>query len=232
MVHHAAGHGASGDGEPGVGDTWPASHKKLVAPPRQSGRRATRTGPCVKTPSRRAPDDCVCRAAAGCPQAMPRLSARAPRGPRALAPTPVHRGRQVPRLGALRRAGVVAAMTVAGCTAGAVLLAVLQAGLRPQLRPGPLLRRDHRRAPQVPGVAAAWAAAGVRRRNRPPDAPDCAPIEAGWSKVKTRWRTKAARTLEALEQAIAEALRAITSQDAQGGVAHAGYGVVSNCIPL
>jgi hypothetical protein len=47
-------------------------------------------------------------------------------------------------------------------------------------------------------------------------------------KVKALLRAKAARTLEALEQAIAEALAAITSQDAHGWFAHAGYCVVSN----
>jgi hypothetical protein len=45
---------------------------------------------------------------------------------------------------------------------------------------------------------------------------------------KARWRAKAARTLDALEQAIAEALAAITSQDAHGWFAHAGYGIAAN----
>jgi len=80
--------------------------------------------------------------------------------------------------------------------------------------------------------AAACAAAGVRRLSLPPDAPEFAPLAAWWSKGKTLWRTKAARTLEALEQALAEALAAITSQEAHGGGAHAGYRVVSNGIPL
>jgi transposase len=80
----------------------------------------------------------------------------------------------------------------------------------------------------VAGVADVYAAAGVRRLSLPPYAPDLSPIEACWSKVKALWRAKAARTLEALEQAIAEALAAITSQDAHGWVAHAGYCIVSN----
>jgi hypothetical protein len=46
--------------------------------------------------------------------------------------------------------------------------------------------------------------------------PDFSPIEACGAKVKAILRAKAARTLEALEQAIAEALAAITSQDAHG----------------
>jgi transposase len=134
----------------------------------------------------------------------------------------------VTMLGALSLAGMVAAMTVEGFTDGAVFLAFLQEVLLPQLRPGQLLILDHLRAHKVPGVAAACAAAGVRLLYLPPYSPEFSPIEECWSKVKTRLRTKAARTLEALEQAIAEALGAITSQDAHGWFAHAGYCVVSN----
>jgi transposase len=86
---------------------------------------------------------------------------------------------------------------------------------------------DNLKAHQVAGVADACAAAGVRLLYLPPYSPDLSPIEECWSKVKTLLRAKAARTLEALEQAIAEALAAITSRDAHGWFAHAGYGVVS-----
>ena len=159
---------------------------------------------------------------------MTRLYARAPRGQRALATKPVNRGRHVTMLGALSLAGMVAAMTVEGFTDGAVFLAFLQEVLMPQLRPGQLLLMDNLCAHKVPGVAATCAAAGVRLLYLPPYSPDFSPIEECWSKVKTLLRTKAARTLAALEQAIAEALAAITSQDAHGWFAHAGYCVVSN----
>lgn len=174
------------------------------------------------------PDDFVFLDEAGGPQAMTGLYARAPRGQRALATKPVNRGRHITMLGALSLQGLGAAMTVEGCTAGAVLLAFLHEVWLPQLRPGQLLLLDHLKAHKVAGVAAACAAAGVRRLSLPPYAPDFSPIEAGWSKVKALLRAKAARTLEALEQAIAEALAAITSQDARGWFAHAGYDVVSN----
>jgi len=68
----------------------------------------------------------------------------------------------------------------------------------------------------------------IRLLDLPPYSPDFSLIEECWSKVKTCVRAKAARTLEALEQAITEALAAITSQDAHGWFAHAGYCVVSN----
>jgi hypothetical protein len=63
-----------------------------------------------------------------------------------------------------------------------------------------------------------------------PRAPDDLGLRdaAGWSKGKTGGRAKAARTLEAVEQARAEALAAITRQDAHGWCAHAGYCMASN----
>ena len=159
---------------------------------------------------------------------MPRLYARAPRGQRALATKPVHRGCQVTMLGALSRKGRVAAMTVEGCTDGAVLRAFLREGLVPQLRPGQALILAQLKAHQGAGVADACAAAGVRLLSLPPSAPDFSPLEECWAKGKTLWRAQAARTLEALEQAIAAALAAITSQEAHGWFVHAGYCVASN----
>ena len=175
-----------------------------------------------------APEDYIFIDEAGCHQAMSRPYARASRGQRALATKPVNRGRHLTMLGALGLQGLVAAMTVEGFTDGEVFLAFLHEVLLPQLRPGQVLIMDNLKAHKVAGVAAAWAAAGVRLLYLPPYAPDFSPIEECWSKVKTLLRTKAARTLEALEQAIAEALAAITSQDAHGWFAHAGYRVVSN----
>jgi transposase len=182
---------------------------------------------CPDTVRRLAPEDLGFLDEPGWPQALPRLYARAPRGQRAYATQPVHRGRHRPRLGALSLTGLVAAMTVEGCTAGAVFLALLREGLLPPLRPGPMLLLDHRKAPKVAGVATACAAAGGRRLYRPPYSPEWSPIAAGWSKVKTFLRAPAARTLEALEQAITAALDAVTAADARGWFAHAGYGVAS-----
>jgi len=159
---------------------------------------------------------------------MTRLYARAPRGQRAQATKPVNRGRHMTMLGALSLQGLVAAMTVEGFSDGEVFLAFLQEVLVPQLHPGQILILDNLKAHKVAGVAAACAAAGVRLLYLPPYSPAFSPIEECWSKVKALLRAKAARTLETLEQAIAEALAAITSQDAHGWFAHAGYCVASN----
>ena len=49
------------------------------------------------------------------------------------------------------------------------------------------------------------------------------PIEQAWSKLKTNLRAKAARTRDAFERAIPDALRTSTPSNAQGWFRHAGY---------
>lgn len=53
--------------------------------------------------------------------------------------------------------------------------------------------------------------------------PDFSPIEEAFTKVKALWKKVAARTREALVEAIAMALESVTPQDAQGWFAHCGY---------
>ena len=114
-----------------------------------------------------------------------------------------------------------AAMTVEGLVDGAAFVAVVQAGLVSQRRPGQGVGCDHLKAHQGAGVREAMAAGAARRLSPPPDSPDFSPIEACWSTSEATLRTKAARRLASLQQAI-------TSQDAQGWLTHAGYGVQSN----
>ncbi len=58
--------------------------------------------------------------------------------------------------------------------------------------------------------------AKIDHRHLPAYSPDLNPIEPCWSKLKTRLRARAARTLDALEAELAPALATITSQDAHG----------------
>ena len=53
--------------------------------------------------------------------------------------------------------------------------------------------------------------------------PDLSPIEEAFSKLKAALRRASARTREALEEAICQALNLITAQDARGWFAHCGY---------
>lgn len=59
----------------------------------------------------------------------------------------------------------------------------------------------------------------------PSYSPDLNPIEEAFSKIKTILRKVGARTREALIEAIAEALCAITAVDAAGWFRHCGYEV-------
>lgn len=170
-----------------------------------------------------APEDLIFIDETGSNQAMTRLYARAPRGQRAYARCPVNRGKHRTILGALGLTGLVAAMTIEGFTDGAVFLAFVQEVLVPQLRPGHVVVLDNLKAHKVAGVGEAMRQVGARLLYLPPYSPDFSPIEECWSKVKTCLRAKAARTAEALEQAIAEALVTITEADAQGWFTHAGY---------
>jgi transposase len=164
----------------------------------------------------------------GSNQAMARGYGRAPRGRRAPGAKPVQRGRHVTMVGALGLVGVVAAMMLEGFMDGAAFRAFVQEVLAPQLRPGQVVVLDNLKAHKMAGVREAIEARGARLLYLPPYSPDFSPIEECWSKLKALLRTKAARTLEHLWQAITEAFAAITSEEAQGWFTHAGYRVQSN----
>src|ERR687896_1069310 len=55
------------------------------------------------------------------------------------------------------------------------------------------------------------------------DWPDLNPIEMAWSKVKQSLRKAQARTVEALYEAIAQALQTLSPTDAKGFFKHVGF---------
>ena len=57
----------------------------------------------------------------------------------------------------------------------------------------------------------------------PSYSPDFSPIEEAFSKLKAWLRRAKARTREALLDALARALEAVTPQDARGWFRHCGY---------
>lgn len=66
-------------------------------------------------------------------------------------------------------------------------------------------------------------AKGCQLRFLPGYSPDFSPIEEAFSKVKAYLRRVGARTREALQEAIGQALLTVTAQDAQGWFCHCGY---------
>jgi transposase len=129
-------------------------------------------------------------------------------------------------LGALGIGGIVAAMSVEAATSGAVFLAYLERVLLPKLRrtkPDAVLVLDNLRAHKTEAVRGLLDRSGFAYRYLPAYSPDLSPIEPAWAKLKAELRRAAARTTEALHQAIGLALRAITARDASGFFRHAGY---------
>ena len=57
----------------------------------------------------------------------------------------------------------------------------------------------------------------------PTYSPDCSPIEEAFSKLKAFLRRVGARTHEALQEAIGQALETVTAADALGWFTHCGY---------
>jgi transposase len=128
-------------------------------------------------------------------------------------------------LGALGLEGVVASMSIAAATTGAVFLAFVEQVLIPVLRGRAevILVMDNLGAHQAQRVRAALDAARISYRYLPCYSPDLNPIEPCWSKLKGWLRAKAARSKEALEAELGPALATISAQDAQGWFRLCGY---------
>jgi transposase len=157
---------------------------------------------------------------------MTRTHARAARGARALGKVPWGHWKRLTVLGALARDGVVACMSIAAATGTAVFQAFVERVLAPALRdrPDAIVVMDNLAAHKAKPVQQALAAARIEYRYLPPYSPDLNPIEPCWSKLKTRLRAKAARTLDALDAELGPALTTITAQDAQSWFRLCGYG--------
>ncbi len=126
-------------------------------------------------------------------------------------------------ISSVRLDGTSACMTIAGATDTEVFRAYVREILVPTLRPGDIVVLDNLRAHKSEATLALITAAGAQTRFLPAYSPDLNPIEMMWSKVKTFLRSAEARSLSALLQAIAQALAAVTQDDAKNWFAHCGY---------
>jgi len=156
---------------------------------------------------------------------MTRNYGRAPRGERVREGTPNSHWCTVTMLAALTTKGLRAPMTIESPTDGDVFLAYLEQVLCPWLQPGQVVIMDNLAAHKVEGVRERIEATGARLIYLPPYSPDFNPIEKAWSKIKQLLRSAKARTVEALENAVAEALAAITAENALAWFSHCGYGL-------
>jgi transposase len=119
-------------------------------------------------------------------------------------------------------------MVVEGATNTVVFETYLEKVLAPSLSPGQIVIADNLSAHKSQRARELVEARGARLWFLPAYSPDYSPIENAFSKLKSYLRKTQARTREALQTAIAEALRAITPQDAQGYFQHCGYSIPSH----
>ena len=156
---------------------------------------------------------------------LTRLWGRAPRGERIAESTPQSHWRVLTILGAMSLRGIVAAMTIESATDGDVFLAYVEQVLCPRLKTGDVVIMDNLSPHKHKRVGQLIAAAGAESLYLPPYSPDLNPIEKAWSKLKQLLRAAKARTSDLLEQAVAQALAAITSENSAAWFRHCGYGI-------
>ena len=154
---------------------------------------------------------------------MARRYGRAPRGKRCVAPVPHGHWQTTTFVGALRATGITAPMVLDGAMDGAAFELYVREALVPTLSAGDIVVMDNLPAHKRSQIRAAIEAVGARLMYLPPYSPDLNPIEMAFSKLKAALRKAAARSLEALWTAIANALATFTPQDCINFFAAAGY---------
>ena len=157
---------------------------------------------------------------------MARLRSRAPKGERAYGKVPRNRGKNTTLIASMTLEGAMgASMAIEGATDAEVFESYVEHFLGPTLKEGQVVVMDNLSAHRKERVRELIEERGAELRFLPSYSPDLNPIEEAFSKVKGLLRKAAARTKEALIEAIAEALSAVTPQDAEGWFKHCGYKV-------
>ena len=121
---------------------------------------------------------------------------------------------------------MTAPLVLDGPMDGAAFLAWIEQMLVPTLEPGDVVVMDNLPAHKPDAVRIAIEAAGATLRYLPPYSPDLNPIEMAYSKFKALLKKAAARTIDELWAAIAQALPQLTPSDCANYFTDAGYGSV------
>ncbi|HUS39828.1 MAG TPA: IS630 family transposase [Pirellulales bacterium] len=154
---------------------------------------------------------------------MTRLRGRAKEGRRCVDDTPHGHWCTTTMISSVRLDGSMACMAIDGATDKDVFREYVRQVLAPTLRPGDVVVLDNLGAHKDQAAMELIESAGAKVRFLPPYSPDFNPIEKMWSKVKEFLRNAKARTLDALLNAIAAALKTITAKDIEGWFDSCGY---------
>jgi transposase len=156
---------------------------------------------------------------------MTRLRARAPRGKRAYAKVPRNRGKNQTLIASITlEDGMGEAVSIEGATDAEVFEAYdVEGFLAPTLEAGQVVVLDGLGAHRTERVRELIEDRGCELVFLPSYSPDLNPIEQAFSKIKNIVRKVGARTREALDEAIAKAMSAVTLEDVAGWFSHCGY---------
>ena len=154
---------------------------------------------------------------------MARLRGRSPRGQRCRAAIPHGHWKTTTLTAGLRLGGLAAPMVLDGPMDGDAFRAYVAQVLVPELAPGDVVILDNLPAHKVSGVRETITSAGATLVFLPPYSPDFNPIEQAFAKLKALLRKAAARTVDDLWDAIAEAIEMFTPDECANFFANSGY---------
>src|SRR2546421_6127488 len=155
--------------------------------------------------------------------ALTRLYARAPKGKRARGSIPRNRGKNMTLIASLSLQGLGESLIVDGAANSELFEIYIEQILAPSLHAGQIVIMDNLSIHKGQKVRQAIEARGCQLLFLPAYSPDLSPIEEAFSKIKTVLRRRGARTREALQQALSQALLSVTATDASGWFRHCGY---------
>jgi transposase len=126
-------------------------------------------------------------------------------------------------IAALRCGRIEAPWILDGPINGEAFKAYVEKVLTPTLKPGDLVIMDNLSSHKGKAVRQAIRAAGTKLIFLPKYSPDLNPIEQVFAKLKHLLRTAAARTFEAICDALSKILRAFTPEECANYLANSGY---------
>jgi transposase len=148
---------------------------------------------------------------------------RSPKGKRVYGSVPRNRRANMTLLASLSLQGMGEAFILEGSADAVVFELYIEQILAPSLQPGQIVILDNLSTHLGGKVRQAIEARGCQLLFLPSYSPDFSPIEEAFSKLKAFLRRVGARTPEALQEAIGQALLTITAHDALGWFTHCGY---------
>lgn len=152
-----------------------------------------------------------------------RLYGWAPHDQRATGSVPRNHGKNQTFVAALTWQGMQAPWAVEGAMDTTAFEAYVTQILVPTLHPGQIVVLDNLSVHKAASIGDALAAQGCTLLFLPAYSPDFNPIEHAFSKLKALLRKLGSRTRDALLDALAFALDAITPADAAAWFLHVGY---------